>query len=162
MTDSTIHFRNEVIRLLAHGPKCRDDFTQAYCPWSNGAIARLGKEILRVCCALISVPKLRVDSWPNPIPIIQSVINHSPSPQQNNIAPVTVFTGLKPSTPIDTFIRLDKSVVVTVIEARPERSVSTNNLISHMEKLHPLIHDAGRENRKRAREHISKGRLPNF
>lgn len=150
------------MRHLTRGLKCKNHFTQAYCPWSNGAIGRLGKEILRACRALISELQLRVDSWPDLIQIIQSVTNHSPSPQRNNIAPVSGFTGLSPSTPINTFIRSDTSALVRVNEAQIERSSNTSNLISHMEKLHPIIHDAVIENQKRAREHLSKGRLSNF
>lgn len=94
MSDRPTHFRNEVSCLLAREIKCNHHFTQAYSLWINGTIERLGKEILQVCRALVSELQLRVVSWPDLIPIVQSVINHFPSPQRNNIATVTAFTGL--------------------------------------------------------------------
>lgn len=162
MSDSPTHFRNEVMRLLARGLKCKHHFTQAYCPWSNEAVERLGKEVLRACRSLISELQLRVDSWPDLKHIIQSVLNNSTSPQRNNIAPLTAFTGLSPSTPITTFLRSDTATIVSVNDAQIERFVNVQNLLDRMEHLRPLVHNDVSDNRKRAREHNSKGQLPNF
>lgn len=123
---------------------------------------RLSKEILRVCRALISELQLRVDSWPDLLPIIQSVLNHSPSGQRNNYAPVTVFTELAPSLPIATFLRSHTGAIVTVEQVKIDREVNTEKLVAHMADLHPVIHDAVTENPKGARHHLSKGHLPNL
>lgn len=162
MSGSATHFRNEVMRLLARGLKCKHHSTQAYCSWSYGAVERLGKEILRACRALIYELELHMDSWPDLVPIIQSIVNHSPSPQRSNIDPVTVFTRLPPPTPIKTFMQSDTSALVSVNDALVERAVNIKELISTMEKLRLIVHEAVSARRERAREHLSKGRLPNF
>lgn len=162
MSDSPTHFKNELLRLLARGLKCKHHFTHPYCPWINGAVERLGKGILWACRALMSDVQLRVDSWSDVLPMIQSIINHSPSPHQNNHTPVTAFTGLTPPPPVSTFIRSDTGIIVTIEDVHAERAVITANLIAHVADLNPIIHDAVTENRKRAREHSSKGLLPNF
>lgn len=54
MADGPTHFKKETIRLLTKGLSTPHHFTIPYCPWSNGAIERLGKEILQVARAVLS------------------------------------------------------------------------------------------------------------
>ena len=70
MSDSPTHFKNETLRLLAKGLNTRHHFTFPYAPWSNGAVERLGKELLRVCRSLLSELKLPLNSWTDLIPVI--------------------------------------------------------------------------------------------
>lgn len=54
MSDGPSHFKNETVRLLTKGLRTRHHFTLAYFPRSNGAVKRLGKELLRVARARLS------------------------------------------------------------------------------------------------------------
>lgn len=54
MSDSPRHFKNETVRLDSTGLRLRDHFTLPYLPWNNGAVERLGKEILHVFCSVAS------------------------------------------------------------------------------------------------------------
>lgn len=49
-----LNFKNETMRLLTKGPRTLHHFTLPYWCWSNGAIERLEKELIRVARALIS------------------------------------------------------------------------------------------------------------
>ena len=51
VSDGPTHFRNDTMRLISKGLRVPHRFTFPYCPWSNGAIERLGKELLRVARA---------------------------------------------------------------------------------------------------------------
>lgn len=48
MTDGGSHFRKEALRRLTRDLRVPHHFTLPYTPWSNGAVERLGKEILRI------------------------------------------------------------------------------------------------------------------
>lgn len=55
MSDGPTYFKNKTIRRLTKGLKSPHHFTLHYCPWSNGAVQRLGKELLRVARAVLLV-----------------------------------------------------------------------------------------------------------
>ena len=54
MSDGRTNFKNETIRLVSKGLKVPHHFTLPYCPWSNGAVERLGKELIRISRAVLS------------------------------------------------------------------------------------------------------------
>lgn len=68
-------------------------FTLPYCPWSNGAVERLAKDLLRVARAAIAELQMAFDECPDLLPLIQIAINNVTSPQRGNVAPITAFHG---------------------------------------------------------------------
>lgn len=54
ISDGPTHFKNETVRLVTKELRTAHHFTQPYRPWSNGAIERLDKEVLRIARALLS------------------------------------------------------------------------------------------------------------
>lgn len=103
MSDGPTPYKNETIRLLTKGFLPSNLFTLRYFPWSNGSVARLGKKLLRVARAIISEPQLRHDYWPQLVPLFLSALNNAPSPQRNNVSPITAFNGYPHSPPVATF-----------------------------------------------------------
>jgi hypothetical protein len=95
-------------------------FTTAYTPWANGSVERACKEVLRATRGLLSEFKLAPTEWPQVIPIVQSVLNNSPSPQRGNIAPITAFTGLPADSPLLSLTATDtqESLSLPLIKAR--------------------------------------------
>lgn len=120
-SDGPTHFCNETLRLVARSIRTPQDITVPYCPWSNGSIERLGQELLHISRALLSELQMQPTSWPDLLPLFQNALNNSPSPASQNIAPITAFTGLKPSPPITTFMRTDTGKPMTVDAALCER-----------------------------------------
>lgn len=51
--DRPTQFKNDTIRLLAKGLRTSNYFSLPYCPWSNEAVKRLEKKLLRVACSLL-------------------------------------------------------------------------------------------------------------
>lgn len=162
MSDGPTHFKNETIRLLTEGLRTPHHFTQPYCPWSNGAIERQGKELLRMARAVLSELQMRHDDWPQLIPLFQAALNNAPSPSRNNVAPMTAFTGRPPSPPIATFIRSTNGIPVTLTKAQQESAMNTATLVQRMEELHPLTQAHVKQERARSRNAREKGELAKF
>lgn len=59
MSDGPSQFKNKAIRLVAKGLKVPHHFTLQYCPCSNGAVERLGKELVPSLRAILSELKMR-------------------------------------------------------------------------------------------------------
>ena len=104
VSDRGSHFRNELVTMLQDKLKVSHHFTLAYCPWSNGTVEVVCREVLRACRALLSELQLPQKSWPDVVPMIQSALNNSILARLGNRCPLTVFTGLKQSSPISTII----------------------------------------------------------
>ena len=74
-------------------------FVTPYSPWANGTVEVVNRVILDVLRSLLSEFRYRFDQWPLVLPLVQGVINHTPSRSLGGYAPVTVFTGLKNESP---------------------------------------------------------------
>lgn len=59
MYDGTTHFKNETVRVVFKVLKVPHHFTLASCPWSNGAVERLGRELIRVYRSVLSELQIR-------------------------------------------------------------------------------------------------------
>lgn len=161
MSDGPTHFKNETMRLLTEGLGTSHHFTEPYCPWSNGAVERIGKEVLRIARAVLSELQMPKDDWPSMLPIFQSAFNNAPSPQRDNVAPITAFTDRPPSTPISAFLRSDDGTPVTLSGSQRKSTMIINTLVQHMAELHPKLHEYMHQQRERMRNVRSKGEFPN-
>lgn len=54
MSDGPTDFKNETLCLVSKGLEVEDHFTLAYCPRSNGAVERLGRELVGVLRTVLS------------------------------------------------------------------------------------------------------------
>ena len=100
--------------------------------------------------------------WSDLIPIVQSVLNNSPSPHRGNVCPFTAFMGCDPTPPVLTFLRSSTTTPVTVTEAQRESALNVEELVRLCADLHQRVQSALAKHRKQSREAMSKGRLPNF
>ena len=71
MSDGPTHFKNETVRAVTRGLKVPHHFTLPYTPWSNGAVERLGKELLRVFRSIVSELQMKFEEWPDLLPVVQ-------------------------------------------------------------------------------------------
>ena len=162
MSDGPTHFKNETVRLVTKNLKTPHHFTLPYCPWSNGAVERLGRELIRVLRATLSELQMDHDEWPDLIPMVQSVLNNSPSRQRGTVCPVTAFMGQEPSTPIKTFMHSSTIESVTLTDLQHESAMNVEDLLKACEDLHPRVQATLQKNRAQQRDKMSSGRLPNF
>lgn len=161
MSDGPTHFRNETVRMVTKTLRVPHHFTLPYTPWSNGAVERLGKEVIRTFRALVSEFQMDFSEWPDLLPI-QSALNNAPSPQRGNTPPITAFLGLEPTPPIATFIRTAKTQPMTVKAALLEKFVNIEALKTKIANQHSLVQSNLRRNHEASRSKDSKGQLPNF
>ena len=84
-------------------------FTLAYCPWSNGAVERVNREVIGLIRALVMehnllhnnrLGKLKESDWPYLLPIVMGAINSSPSVRLADKSPREVFMGLDQFNPV--------------------------------------------------------------
>lgn len=162
MSDGGSHFKNATLRKLSRGLKTPHHFTLPYSPWSNGAVERLGREVLRLFRTIMSELQLPFNEWTDLVPVVQHALNNSPSSQRRGLCPITIFTGLDPAPPIATFKRTATGAIVMLKDAVEERLKNLNSVKDRFDELHPMVEICLEKNRTRAREAASRGVLPNF
>ncbi|OWZ19513.1 RNA-dependent DNA polymerase [Phytophthora megakarya] len=90
VSDNSSHFKNEAISVLKRRLKTPQQFTPVYCPWINGSIARVNRDILQVLRAMILeyqfLPEIGFTSF--------QWYNESKSHTMASKASVELFTGL--------------------------------------------------------------------
>ena len=76
VTDQGTHFKNQVIEDLQRVLGANHHFTTARCPWANGTVERVMREVLRCARVLFSEWKLSSDKWDKVLSLIQMVLTH--------------------------------------------------------------------------------------
>ena len=120
-------------------PQGSHHFTLPYTPGSDGAVERLGKELLRVFRSIVSELQMRFEEWPDLLPVVQSALNNGPSPQRRDISPITSFLGRDPTPPIGTFLRTKNTETVTLGDGDRERMLNVSLLKKRVADLHPMV-----------------------
>ena len=162
MSDGPTHFKNETVRAVTRRLKVPHHFTLPFTPWSNGAVERLGKELLRVFQSIVSELQIKFEEWPDLLPVVQGALNNAPSPQRGNISPITCFLGRDPTPPIGTFLRTKNTEMVLLEDIDRERMLNVSLLKRRVSELHPMFGMELEANRRRKRQAASRGELPNF
>ena len=162
MTDGGSHFRNETVRLLTRGLRVPHHFTLPYTPWSNGAVERLGREVLRIFRTTLSEYQMSSKKWPAIVPLLQSALNNTPSARRDNLALLTIFSGLQPHYPRNSFKTTSTGEIQTVDYVNLCRLLEVEQVSKLLQNIHPIVNVALQSKRKKGREYQSKGKLPNF
>ena len=74
--------------------------TLAYCPWANGSVEIVGKDLIYSCRALCSEFRVAVDEWDLVLPMIEVVTNHRYRVVLGGRSAIEVMTGRKPASPV--------------------------------------------------------------
>lgn len=124
-------------------------FTTAYCPWANGTVEVVCRELLRATRALLSEFQLPSKSWPAVLPLVQAAINNVPSKRPKGRCPITVFTGLPQSTSLLSIKETGSHPSIMTIESIKARQlVKIEQLHRAIDEMHKEVADAS----KKARE----------
>ncbi|KAE9073379.1 hypothetical protein PF010_g25098 [Phytophthora fragariae] len=116
ISDQGSHFKNEVVAELSRRLRTQQEFTPAYCPWINGSVERVNRDILQVIRTMILEYKINHTDWPYLMPMVQASVNHTAEPSLGNKAPVELFTGLPCLTPLREFYLPDAGELKEVPE----------------------------------------------
>lgn len=161
MSDLPTHFNNKRLAIIAQRLRSKHHITAPYCSWSSGAVERFGKDMLRLCRAVISEHQLLYRSWPDIVPLIQSALKNAPSPQRANLSPIQCFTELPATPPISTFLRSHIETPLSLTEAQCERSLQIKNLQKLAPKIHLMVNQTPQHNRQLAHDAQTRDCLPN-
>lgn len=95
MSDGPTHFKNETIRPVNKGQKVPHHFTLPYCPWYNGAMERLGRELISTMRAILSELQVRLTEWPDLLDLRSATLHHRNVGISLRILPSQVQTQLR-------------------------------------------------------------------
>jgi len=109
MSDKGPGFHNELMKQLVDRFKIDHHMTSVGVHYSNGRQERLNRTIREIFERLISENRLNRSRWQELIPVVQLAINNTPSSSLAGFAPISVYTGLEPSRPLDAFLNRKKS-----------------------------------------------------
>ncbi|GMF37353.1 unnamed protein product [Phytophthora fragariaefolia] len=145
ISDTAAHFKNELLAELCHCTQTRQDFTVAYCPWINGSVERINRDILQVLRVMILEFRLRQEQWVDVLPLTQADLNQTPGQSLANMAPVEVLTGLeKPSSLKNIVVTSDegKEYVVTLDDLSTAISNKVDALRLKFHNMHNKLEQA--------------------
>jgi hypothetical protein len=131
-SDQGSHFANKVVGDLAHRLGVKQHLTVAYSPWSNGMVERRCKTTSEVLRLLLSEAKTPVYEWPAILPLVQSVLNNTPSAAIGGFAPVQVHTGLSARNPLSVVFRPEERDFVSL-------DVTSDFVKAHVAKLQAVM-----------------------
>jgi hypothetical protein len=97
--------------------------------------------------------------------VVQSVINHSPSPQRGNLAPVTIFTGKKADSPLLSIVVSHNATPLTLADIKQRQLVNIEQLQNAVDSIHKKAQDIADERRAKSRQSraLTKGvQTPNL
>ena len=143
VSDGPTHFKNKIMQLLVERMTARHHFTTPHCPWANGTVERLNQDILQVMRALLSEYRLLPRQWNSLRPLVQMSLNHTLVTSLGNRAPVTVFTGLPASNPLDVGFLPPKTLSNVRLTA-DQLVALTENLRTSLQSMHSSI-DSSRD-----------------
>jgi transposase InsO family protein len=129
VSDQGRHFLNDVVEQLRYHLGADHRFTTAYAPWSNGIVERVGRSLRETLSALVLETRRSPDTWPTLLPMVNCVINQSPSLAIGGYAPITAFTGRQPTSPMEVVFANDSEAFVTP----PLSAAKTTSAIAKLE-----------------------------
>ncbi|KAH9090266.1 hypothetical protein LEN26_018896, partial [Aphanomyces euteiches] len=141
ISDQGSHFKNAVMKALAHKFKAEHEFTLAYCPLRNGTVERLNRDILQVMRVLLMEYKLADHQWDYLLPT----------------SPMEVFQGREPTTIMDLLLDSEKKVVEAQVDWSQDNIQKTLfKLQESMHQLHKEIVEQNHAKQDKARERTSQ------
>ena len=160
VSDRGSHFKNSLIRHLVESMHINHHFTTAYCPWANGTVERVCKEVLRAARVLLHELRLGEKDWPAVTECLTSILNHSPltrlglrSKKQPGVyrSPLEVFTSHRPTRPLLRALPFDKYASAPTLDiARAQQCANMEQIQDSMDKMHKEVSERVNEQRKKA------------
>lgn len=104
MSDCGSHFKNQLMGELSARLQTEHKFSPVYSPWINGTVERLNRDLLKVVRVMLLESGLDTRNWEYLLPLVQANLNSTAVDSLNKYSPMELFTGLKPTSALDTFI----------------------------------------------------------
>lgn len=126
----------------------------AYCPWSNGNVEVVFRELLRAIRALLAEFQLIMRSYPEFLAIVQSALNKSPLQRLGGRCPRTAFTGLPLESPLRPIKSSSKQMAKSdsVTEARRRKVMKVLALQAYLNSMPKNVSKRARSKRRSSAE----------
>lgn len=158
VSDRGSHFKNELVRILQDSLKSSHHFTVAYCPWSNGTVEVVCRELLRATRAITSEFQMPQQAWTSVIPLVQSTLNNSTLVRLGNRCLLTIFTNLAISSPISAIKeRRGETVKVhSLSEVRAKQLLNIQQLQKSLDDMHKDVTQRSTKRRRQAVDSLNR------
>ncbi|KAG3107308.1 hypothetical protein PI124_g14176 [Phytophthora idaei] len=165
ISDTATHFKNQLLEELCHMIQMTQSFTLAYCPWINGSIERLNRDVLQVLRVMLLEYKVEQANWAVLIPLIQANLNHSPVASLANHAAAEAFLGATAAIPLQKVLVGNEAIatnVVAVDDLTPDILSAVNILRATIDSMHHSITEAKEKQTNRNKKNHRSAQPVNF
>jgi hypothetical protein len=162
VSDQGSHFVSLV--LAEYNKRCRVNgithhFTVAYCPWSNGTIERVNRDILTLFKRIVLTSiEIEFDMWPYLLPHVMSVINSRSSDRLGGHSPREIFMGISQSNELDLMFNPLEDVLLDIVKSK-DLQIYYDNLMTSLDKMHKKVVLSTRQIAERNRR-IKNSQIP--
>jgi hypothetical protein len=139
VSDRGSHFKNRIVAGVKSALHAQHHLTTAYCPWANGSVERVCREVLRACRALFSEFRMLTTEWPAVSPLIQSPLNNSPYARLGGLAPSEVLLNVRADSPLRTIAPDLEHSPMSFSDIRAEQILHMNTLKRAVEEMHHTV-----------------------
>lgn len=143
VSDQPTHYKNSIISTLTKRLKSCHHFVTAYCPWANGTIERVNRDLGTLFRSILAEFKLPLEHWPQVLPIVQYVLNQTPTDSLHGYSAIQIFMGREPSLPITEIFNPATKTFTTV-------EIDSETLRQHYNKLRSRLESIHKETRRRS------------
>ena len=150
-SDGGSHFKNSLMTDLSATMGIDHHVTLPYCPWANGSVEVVGKDLLFTCRSLCSELQVAVDEWDAVLPLAEYAINHRTRDILGGRSAVEVMTGRAPRTATDLALYSGPTLKEAVDLSMPAALVDQycDQLAESLATMHDEARDAEEANRRR-------------
>jgi transposase InsO family protein len=151
VSDQGTHFKNQVIGELQHVLGAHHHFTTARCPWANGTVEVVMRQLLRLFRACLSEWRMSTDQWPEAYLVLMLVLNQLPSPSLGGVAPVTAMSGRPAMSPEDTISLPGHLKLASLSEVESSQRQAIRDVQMALDGMHKRMSEENEKKRDRAR-----------
>jgi hypothetical protein len=155
MSDRGPHFAAQLVDQFLQRIRCKQEFSVAHHPASNGVAERAVQATLKAFRAIVAEHRLPHEQWVEVVELVQEAVNATPSVRLNNRSPFEMMFGRPPMTPLAAICRTPNASGITLDAAAMEEAYTT--LANCIEALHTEVNDAAMGN---ARSGVIRERFP--
>lgn len=161
VSDTGSHFKNQLMNELAHIKGSHHQYTLAYCPWRNGSVERLNRDLLQVFRVMTLEFRIAQDQWPKIVVSVQANLNSTPLESLDNHTPMEVHTLHKPRTTL-ALLYVDNLNVKKLDSTIGTISDMLKNARDSLESMHKNINSLVATRRLRSKAHAEGRQDANF
>lgn len=147
LSDRGAHFLNEVMDELRQLLRCHHHFVVAHNPYSRALAERGVQTLQKIMQALMSELRQPPETWPQLLPVMESIENSTAKSSRSNMSPIELHSGNKPVGPLST---------VLVHAADQAKGVELVPLTKpQIDRLATELHQLKEEKRQVAAKHLT-------